>query len=71
MFVLDDKNDVVYSVPDRICLVDKNKMEGVWVGDLKDGLELSVVVLEPEAIWKQNLKRANEIFGYERFKKLI
>ncbi|MDR2527257.1 MAG: DUF917 domain-containing protein [Rickettsiales bacterium] len=71
MFILDEQKQPVYSVPDRICLVDRQRMEGVWCGNLKEGMELTVVVLEPERIWKQNLKRAEEIFGYERFKNLI
>lgn len=71
MFLLDDKSNIVYSVPDRICLINADKMEGVWVGDLKENMEFKIVVLEPEKIWRENIDRANEIFGRERFKKLI
>ena len=71
MFLLNDKSNIVYSVPYRICLINAEKMEGVWVGDLKENLELKIVVLEPEEIWKKNHNRAEKIFGYERFKYLL
>lgn len=57
------------SIPKRMLLIDTKKLTGIPSGDLKVGTTLSVFVLAPEKAWEG--KKAEKLFGKERFKELL
>jgi DUF917 family protein len=69
MFVLNNKNKIISSVPERVLLINPIKLIGFQSGDLEKGVNILVVVLPPEKQW-QTIK-AHKLFGKERFSFLL
>jgi len=66
LFLYDNKNNLIASVPERILLTNPDKREGICSGDLQKGKEISVVIIDPEQQWQT--EKAKKLFGIERFK---
>lgn len=69
IFLLDKKNKVLSSVPERLVLIDPVRLVGVPSGDLTTDKEVVLAVLDPEPAWKD--KSAEKLFGRKRFKFLL
>lgn len=61
----DEKNTIISSVPDRILVIDQNKMLGKHTGTITKGDELTIFILDPEKEWRT--KRAKKVSGLKRF----
>lgn len=69
LFLLDQTNKIIVSVPDRILLIDKRNLCGIPSGDLKKGKQICIMVVKAEKIWQG--KKAEKLFGRNRFKNLL
>lgn len=69
IFLLDARNNLIASVPERILLLSKAEPIGVSCADINIDTEIVVAVIAPEAAW--TTKAAQKVFGQHRFKFLL
>ncbi len=69
IFLLDNNNNIISSVPDRILLIDPKILTGISSADLKKGRKILILVLYPEKQWSS--KKAEKLFGKKRFEFLL
>jgi DUF917 family protein len=65
ILILDKNNKILASVPDRILLIDQNKLEGLSGVFLENDQNLTIAVIPPDPEWNTN--KAHKIFGKNRF----
>lgn len=69
IFLLDKKNKVLASVPQRILLIEPVKVQGLSCVFLKPKKKVCVAVVNPEKQWQN--KKAEKLFGKNRFSFLL
>ena len=69
LFLLDEINSILYSIPDKILLIDPVKMIGLSASALEKGAEVLITVVDPEVEWRD--VKAKRLFGQNRFQFLI
>ncbi|MFC1659083.1 DUF917 family protein [Pseudomonadota bacterium] len=69
LFILDKDNKMVYSIPDKILLVNSEKMIGVQSSQIKKGDHFSIIITEPDLAWRG--ESGKKVFGVNRFKELL
>ena len=69
IFLINDKKKLLAQVPQRILLIDPNKIQGLSCVFLKKGQKTCVAVISPEKQWQSS--RVNKLFGKERFSFLL
>lgn len=69
IFLLDGKNKIISSVPEKILLIDPIRLIGLQNDKLTLNQILIIAILKPEKIWMS--KKAEQIFGRNRFKDLL
>jgi DUF917 family protein len=68
LFVTDNYGCILATPPDKIFILDENKMVGVSSKDLLGGREVSLYLVDADTIWKS--KNGLDIFGRNRFSEL-
>ncbi len=69
LFLYNSSNVCIASVPERILLINPQKMSGKPSGSFEIGEKISIIVLPPEKEWRST--KAKKLFGPERFKEII
>jgi DUF917 family protein len=69
LFILNKDNRLIAGVPERILLVDPVEIKGIPSSEIKERKNISILVVEPEKEWKT--KKAEKIFGKERFRSIV
>lgn len=69
IFLLDAKNSIISSVPERILLINPKTLKGLSSSSLQGKEKVIIMVTKPERLWQS--KRAKKIFGKDRFNFLL
>lgn len=64
IFLLNENNNILSSVPERILLINPEILTGISSADLKKGRKILIMVLDPEKQWAG--KKAEKLFGKKR-----
>ncbi len=69
LFIFNQKNQLLAQVPQRILLIDSQKLRGLSCVFLKKGSPVSILILPPEKHWRS--QKAQKLFGPKRFSTLL
>lgn len=65
---LKKEEKLLASIPERILLIDSEKLLGIPSGEIRKGMKINILVLDPEKEW--NSAKGKRLFGHARFKHL-
>lgn len=69
IFLVDENKKILAHVPQRILLIDPNKIQGLSCVFLKKGQKICVAVIPPEKQWQT--PKVNQLFGKAKFSFLL